>query len=62
MNINLSSTSFGFGLAYWATEWMRLNLSYFHTLYNDYDETVEYGRDTYNRDSRGFGVGLDFKI
>ena len=62
MNINLSSTSFGFGLAYRATEWMRVNVGYFHTLYNDYDETVEYGRDTYNRDSRGFGVGLDFKI
>ena len=62
MNINLSSTSFGFGLAYRATDWMRVNLSYFHTLYNDYDEKVEYGIDTYNRDSRGFGIGLDFKI
>lgn len=62
MNINISSTSFGFGIACWATDWMRVNLSYFHTLYQDYDETVEYGRDTYNRDSRGFGIGMDFKI
>lgn len=62
MNINISSTSFGFGLAYWATDWMRVNLSYFHTLYQDYDETVEYGVDVYERDSRGFGVGLDFKL
>ena len=62
MNINISSTSFGFGLACWLTEWARLNLSYFHTLYQDYDEKVEYGLDVYNRDSRGFGVGLDFRI
>lgn len=62
ININLSSTSFGFGLACWATDWMRVNLSYFHTLYNDYDEKVEYGVNTYNRDSRGLGIGLDFKI
>ena len=62
MNINLSSTSFGFGFACSVTDWLRLNVSYFHTLYNDYEETVEYGIDTYNRDSRGFGLGLDFSI
>ena len=62
MNINISSRSFGFGLAYRATDWMRVNLSYFHTLYQDYDEKVDYGVDVYNRDSRGFGVGFDFKI
>ena len=62
MTINLSSVSFGFGLGCWATDWMRVNLSYFHTLYEDYDEKVEYGVNTYNRESRGFGVGLDFKI
>ena len=62
MNINISSRSFGFGLAYRATDWMRVNLSYFHTLYQDYEEAVEYGVDVYNRDSRGFGVGFDFKI
>lgn len=62
MNINISSTSFGFGLAYRITDWIRMNLSYFHTLYQDYDEQVEYGIDVYNRDSRGFGVGLDFRI
>lgn len=62
LNINLDATTFGFGVAYWATDFMRINLSYFHSLYNDYDEKVEYGLDTYNRDSRGFGIGLDFKI
>ena len=62
MNINISSRSFGFGLAYRATDWMRVNLSYFHTLYNDYDEVVDYGVAVYERDSRGFGVGFDFKI
>ena len=62
MSRRMSSTSFGFGLAYRITDWMRMNLSYFHTLYQDYDETVEYGVDVYNRDSRGFGVGFDFKI
>lgn len=62
ININLNSTSFGFGLAYKATDWMRLNVSYFHTLYQDYDEVVEYGLDTYNRDSRGFGIGADFNF
>ena len=32
MNINISSTSFGFGLAYRATDWMRVNLSYAGTI------------------------------
>ena len=31
-------------------------------IYNDYDEVVDYGVAVYERDSRGFGVGFDFKI
>lgn len=62
MNINLDATTFGFGFAYRVSEWCRLNVGYFHTLYNDYDEKESYGKLEYSRTSRGFGVGLDFEI
>lgn len=62
MNINLDATTVGFGFAYKATDWMRVNVAYFKSFYNDYEETVEYGVDTYSRESQGFGIGLDFRI
>lgn len=62
MNIILDNTTFGFGLAFRATDWLKFNLGYFHSLYNDWEEKVEYGKNTYKRESRGVGVGIDLDI
>ncbi len=62
MNIILDNTTFGFGLAFRATDWLKFNVGYFHSLYNDWDEKVEYGKNTYKRESRGVGVGIDLDI
>lgn len=67
MNINLSATTFGFGLACRVTDWAKLNLGYFHSLYNDWEEDMTYegkkvGTYTYSRDSRGFGIGVDLDL
>lgn len=58
-NIILDNTTFGFGFAFRATDWLKLELAYFHTLYNDRGETVDYGYDSYTRTSRGIGLGVD---
>ena len=62
MNIILDNTTFGFGLAFRATDWLKFNVGYFHSLYNDWEEKVEYGKNTYKRESRGVGVGIDLDI
>ena len=62
LNIILDNTTFGFGLAFRATDWLKFNLGYFHSLYNDWEEKVEYGKNTYKRESRGVGVGIDLDI
>jgi long-subunit fatty acid transport protein len=62
MNIILDNTTFGFGLAFRATDWLKFNLGYFHSLYKDWEEDVEHGKNTYKRESRGVGVGIDLDI
>lgn len=71
MNINLSATTFGFGVACRITDWAKVNLGYFHTLYNKYDEDMVYegsatsaviGTYVYDRTSRGFGIGVDLDL
>ncbi|MBR2898588.1 MAG: hypothetical protein IKC23_03055, partial [Fibrobacter sp.] len=62
MSIILDNTTFGFGLAFRATDWLKFNLGYFHSLYKDWEEDVEYGKNTYKRESRGVGVGIDLDI
>lgn len=59
MSIMLDNTTFGFGLAFQATDWMKLNVGYFHTLYNKRTEEESYGENTYRRESRGVGIGVD---
>lgn len=62
MNIFLDNTTFGFGAAFKAFDWLKLNVAYFHSIYNDWDEKLDYGEFTYKRTNRGVGIGaeLDF--
>jgi long-chain fatty acid transport protein len=41
---------------------MRLNVSYFCTLYSDYNKQTSYGLETYSRTNHVIGVGLDYKF
>ena len=63
------SYSVGFGAAVNLNEHLRLNLSYFTTLYDDYDKpqasyqgTGVAGSDTFSRTNNVFGVGIDYKF
>ena len=63
------SYSVGLGGAIKLTEKMRLNLSYFCTIYSDYKvESTSYlgtgtpGTDVYSRTNNVFGIGLDYKF
>lgn len=59
LSVLLNVTTFGFGLAYQATDWAKINVGYFHSVYNKDTDQESYGLNTYDRDSRGFGVGID---
>ena len=63
------SYSVGLGAAINLNEHLRLNLSYFTTLYDDYDKpqasyqgTGVAGTDTFSRTNNVFGVGIDYKF
>ena len=63
------SYSVGLGGAVNLTDKLRLNVSYFCTLYSDYSvESSNYlgtgvaGKDVYSRTNHVIGVGLDFKF
>lgn len=63
------SYSVGLGAAVKLTEKMRLNVSYFCSLYSDYTvETANYqntrlqGTDVYSRTNHVVGIGLDYKF
>ena len=63
------SYSVGFGGAVNLNEHLRLNLSYFVTLYDDYKKDVpsylgtgQAGSDTFSRTNNVFGVGIDYKF
>jgi long-chain fatty acid transport protein len=63
------SYSLGLGGAWNITDKMRLNVSYFCSLYSDYDKTqTNYqgtpytGTDTYSRTNHVIGIGLDYKF
>lgn len=62
MNINLSAKTFGFGFAFHPVDWFNVDVGYFHTLYDEYNEKESYGTLTYMRKSRGVGLGLDFNL
>ena len=56
------SYSVGLGGAWNINEMMRLNVSYFCSLYSDYEKQASYGLETYSRTNHVIGVGLDYKF
>ena len=56
------SYSVGCGGAWNINDKMRLNVSYFCTLYSDYTKPASYGSEIYSRTNHVIGVGLDYKF
>ena len=56
------SYSLGLGGAWNINEKVRLNVSYFCSLYSDYDKQTTYGLETYSRTNHVIGVGVDYKF
>ncbi len=56
------SWSFGLGGAWNITEKLRLNASYFVSLYSDYNKQASYGLETFSRTNNVIGVGVDYKF
>jgi len=56
------SYSVGLGGAWNINDKMRLNVSYFCSLYSDYEKQASYGLETYSRTNHVIGVGLDYKF
>ncbi len=56
------SWSIGMGGAWNINDKMRLNASYFISIYSDNQKTTSYGVETYSRSNNVIGVGLDYKF
>ena len=56
------SYSVGFGAAWNINEKVRLNASYFCSLYSDYDKKASFGTETYSRTNNVIGIGVDYKF
>ena len=56
------SYSLGLGGAWNVNEKVRLNASYFCTLYSDYNKQAVFGQETYSRTNHVIGVGIDYKF
>ena len=56
------SWSVGLGGAWNINEHVRLNASYFVSLYSDYQKPTTYGIETYSRTNNVIGVGIDYKF
>jgi len=56
------SYSVGLGGAWNINEKLRLNASYFCSLYSDYEKQASYGIETYSRTNHVVGIGLDYKF
>ncbi|WP_231495066.1 OmpP1/FadL family transporter [Prevotella sp. P6B1] len=56
------SYSVGCGGAWNINDKMRLNVSYFCTLYSDYNKPASYGSEVYSRTNHVIGVGLDYRF
>lgn len=56
------SYSVGLGGAWNINEKVRLNVSYFCSLYSDYEKQAAYGIETYSRTNHVIGVGVDYKF
>lgn len=61
INMNVDANSYGGGIAFRATDWLRLNLAYFRTFYYDWKgDKTDYGSDDYDRRNQLVAVGADF--
>ena len=56
------SYSLGLGGAWNVSEKLRLNVSYFCSLYSDYNKPTSYGSEIYSRTNHVVGVGIDYKF
>ena len=56
------SYSVGVGGAWNINDKLRLNVSYFCTLYTDYTKPASYGSEIYSRTNNVIGVGIDYKF
>ena len=56
------SYSVGLGGAWNINDKLRLNVSYFCTLYSDYTKPTSYGSEIYSRTNNVIGVGIDYKF
>ena len=56
------SYSLGLGGAWNINEKVRLNVSYFCSLYSDYNKQAAFGQETYSRTNHVIGLGLDYKF
>ena len=59
MSFIMDNITLGCGLAFRATDWVKINVAYFHSIYDDWKEMETYGKNTYKRTSRGVGIGAD---
>lgn len=61
INMNVDANSYGTGIAFRATDWLRFNLAYFRTFYYDWKgDKTEYGENNYDRRNQLVAVGADF--
>ena len=56
------SYSVDLGGAWNINEKVRLNASYFCSIYSDYEKQAAYGTETYSRTNHVIGVGIDYKF
>ena len=56
------SYSLGLGGAWNINEKVRLNVSYFCSLYSDYNKQAVFGQETYSRTNHVIGLGIDYKF
>ena len=56
------SYSVGLGGAWNISEKVRLNASYFCSIYSDYEKQTDYGKEIYSRTNHVIGVGVDYKF
>ena len=63
LSFNNNSNSVGIGGTYTFNRRIKLNIGYMHTFYNKHTVVMnETSKDTYNRKSNVFGVGVDLKF
>ncbi len=62
ISFNVSSYSFGLGVAVNVAENVKINAAYFQTLYDDYTKTEPTAVNEFTRKNRVLGVGVDLKF